>query len=178
MEYILTADGSKKIDSFCIENLKIPSAVLMERAAYSVYEELFVKECMGADNFKNASFTFIAGVGNNGGDALCLARIMFQKKFNVNVYIAGDMNNWKGKYYKMTYEGNGVYTITFEPRLYRSKMYLKIYDGDSWYINWSIQNNNLIMYDTDAFTLENVYYTAKVTIEINTILKTGSVRVS
>ena len=57
-------------------------------------------------------------------------------------------------------------------------MYLKIYDGDSWYINWSIQNNNLIMYDTDAFTLENVYYTAKVTIEINTILKTGSVRVS
>ncbi|MBQ2472153.1 MAG: hypothetical protein II508_06100, partial [Acholeplasmatales bacterium] len=81
-----------------------------------------------------------------------------------SLYIAGDMNNWKGKYYKMTYEGNGVYTITFEPRLYRSKMYLKIYDGDSWYINWSIQNNNLIMYDTDAFTLENVYYTAKVTI--------------
>ena len=95
-----------------------------------------------------------------------------------SLYIAGDMNEWKGKYYKMTYEGNGVYTITFEPRLYRSKMYLKIYDGDSWYINWSIQNNNLIMYDTDAFTLENVYYTAKVTIEINTILKTGSVRVS
>ena len=95
-----------------------------------------------------------------------------------SLYIAGDMNDWKGKYYKMTYEGNGVYTITFEPRLYRSKMYLKIYDGDSWYINWSIQNNNLIMYDTDAFTLENVYYTAKVTIEINTILKTGSVRVS
>lgn len=95
-----------------------------------------------------------------------------------SLYIAGDMNGWKGKYYKMTYEGNGVYTITFEPRLYRSKMYLKIYDGDSWYINWSIQNNNLIMYDTDAFTLENVYYTAKVTIEINTILKTGSVRVS
>ena len=92
MEYILTADGSKKIDSYCIENLKIPSAVLMERAAYSVYEELFVKEYMGADKFKNASFTFIAGVGNNGGDALCLARIMFQKKFNVNVYIAGDMN--------------------------------------------------------------------------------------
>ena len=95
-----------------------------------------------------------------------------------SLYIAGDMNDWKGKYYKMTYEGNGVYTITFEPRLYRSKMYLKIYDGDSWYINWSIQNNNLIMYDTDAFFAENVYYTAKVTIEINTILKTGSVRVS
>ena len=95
-----------------------------------------------------------------------------------SLYIAGDMNNWKGKYYKMTYLGNGIYTITFEPRLYRSKMYLKIYDGDSWYINWSIQNNNLIMHDTDAFFAENVYYNAKVTIEINTILKTGSVRVS
>ena len=95
-----------------------------------------------------------------------------------SLYIAGDMNEWKGKYYKMTYLGNGIYTITFEPRLYRSKLYLKIYDGDSWYINWSIQNNNLIMHDTDAFFAENVYYNAKVTIEINTILKTGSVRVS
>jgi len=95
-----------------------------------------------------------------------------------SLYIAGDMNEWKGKYYKMTYLGNGIYTITFEPRLYRSKLYLKIYDGDSWYINWSIQDNNLIMHDTDAFFAENVSYTAKVTIEINTILKTGSVRVS
>ena len=95
-----------------------------------------------------------------------------------SLYIAGDMNEWKGKYYKMTYLGNGIYTITFEPRMYRKKLYLKIYDGYSWYINWSIQNNNLIMHDTDAFIVENVYYSSKVTIEINTILKTGNIRVS
>ena len=95
-----------------------------------------------------------------------------------SLYIAGDMNEWKGKYYKMTYLGNGIYTITFEPRLYRKRLYLKIYDGYSWYINWSIQNNNLIMHDTDAFIVENVYYSSKVTIEINTILKTGNIRVS
>ncbi len=94
-----------------------------------------------------------------------------------SLYIAGDMNEWKGKDYKMDYQGNGIYTITFEPHIIKSRVYFKIYDGGAWAINWSIKNNRLRMYDTDAFYVSNVKLTSKITIEIDTVRKAGIVRI-
>ena len=40
MKYVVTAEQAKEIDKFTIENVGIPSMVLMERAALAVVEKI------------------------------------------------------------------------------------------------------------------------------------------
>ncbi|EGO88781.1 hypothetical protein CBCST_03326 [Clostridium botulinum C str. Stockholm] len=63
---IITAQKMRDIDRFSIENIGIPSMVLMENAALKVLKNIDI-------NVVN-SFTIICGNGNNGGDGLALAR--------------------------------------------------------------------------------------------------------
>ena len=96
------------------------------------------------------------------------------KGFYVDLYIAGDMNSWNGLNYKMEYLGNGTYTISFSIYNDYKNLYHKIYDGSYWRINWSIKNNRLLMYDTDAIHFSNVKKDSLITITINTITKEAS----
>lgn len=93
------------------------------------------------------------------------------KGFYGDLYIAGDMNSWSGTSYKMEYLGNGTYTISFSIYKDYKNLYLKIYDGAYWRINWSIKNDKLLMYDTDAIHFSNVTKGKNITITINTITK-------
>ena len=70
MQYIANAKEAKKIDGISIEQIGIPSLVLMERAALAVakrVEELAKKE---------DSVLIICGVGNNGADGVAAGRII------------------------------------------------------------------------------------------------------
>ena len=74
---------TKKIDNYAINELKIPSIVLMENAAIS-----FVKHI--DKNFD--SFLIICGKGNNGGDGYAIARQLFSKGKNVRIFCISDEN--------------------------------------------------------------------------------------
>ena len=83
----------RNIDNYCIEELKIPSMVLMENAALKVLKNIDFKK------FK--SFTIVCGSGNNGGDGLALARHIFANGYKVNVFIVGNgkmSNDFKNNY--------------------------------------------------------------------------------
>lgn len=80
---IFSASQIRKWDEFTINNEPVSSIDLMERAAVACTNWLTQK-------FKsNNSFRIFCGKGNNGGDGLAIARMLIEKKFLVEVYIAG-----------------------------------------------------------------------------------------
>ena len=76
-------ETTKKIDSFVINELKIPSIVLMENAAIS-----FVKHIDENEN----NFLIICGKGNNGGDGYAIARQLFSKGKNIKIFCISNEN--------------------------------------------------------------------------------------
>lgn len=84
MEYIVTKKEMQAIDAYTINQVGIPSMVLMERAALQVVEEV---ERL---NVTKGRILIVVEGGNNGGDGLAVARILIQKGYVVDVYyIAG-----------------------------------------------------------------------------------------
>lgn len=71
----------RAMDKYCIENLGIPSMVLMENAALKVVENL--------DLNKFNSFTVVCGSGNNGGDGLAVARHLYALGKKIDVFLLG-----------------------------------------------------------------------------------------
>lgn len=74
----------KEIDRKTIQEIGIPSAVLMERAAYAVFEETIKR----VD--KSKRILVVCGSGNNGADGVAFARMLFQEKYDVTIYSAGN----------------------------------------------------------------------------------------
>lgn len=78
---ILSAEQVRELDRYTIENEPIPSIDLMERAA----------ECCTQRILKlldpKVPIRVLAGVGNNGGDGLVIARLLEQKGYNVGVHV-------------------------------------------------------------------------------------------
>ncbi len=70
MEYLLNAAQMKAADAHTIDEIGIPSMVLMERAALAVSEEM---EKSGMDLSK---VLVVCGSGNNGGDGFAAARML------------------------------------------------------------------------------------------------------
>jgi len=80
---ILTADQIKKCDSVTIEK-GISSINLMEKAARACADWI-------EKNFElKNKFLVICGHGNNGGDGFAIARMLYGKGFDVEVFINGD----------------------------------------------------------------------------------------
>jgi len=77
---IVTADAMKSIDRYCVENLAIPSIVLMENAGLKVLKNI--------DRDKN-SFVIVCGKGNNGGDGFVVARHLQMMGKDVEVFLIG-----------------------------------------------------------------------------------------
>lgn len=79
-----TQKEAKEIDRFSIDKIGIPSAVLMERAAEGLVDEVsdFWEE--------RAKILAVCGSGNNGGDAAAAARMLSEKSHDVRVLIAGN----------------------------------------------------------------------------------------
>ncbi|WP_099467996.1 NAD(P)H-hydrate dehydratase [Konateibacter massiliensis] len=84
MEYLLTSNEMKKLDSDTIEKIGIPSAVLMEKAALGVIAEM-KKNC---GDFE--SVLVVCGSGNNGGDGIAIGRILALQGKTVRIVFVGE----------------------------------------------------------------------------------------
>ena len=88
MKTVLTAAEMKTCDSYTIEKIGVPSAVLMERAALAAADE--VLSLRGASD---GAVLILCGSGNNGGDGFACARILHMKGVPVTVLFAGREEN-------------------------------------------------------------------------------------
>ena len=91
MRYVLDAASMKNVDSYSINTLGIPSVVLMERAALSVTEAI---ESKVKGNI-HTDIICVCGRGNNGADGLAVARQLYLKGYNVDVYIINSHDSTK-----------------------------------------------------------------------------------
>lgn len=80
--YILSPKQINKADQATIKNQGITSLNLMERAATKCFDWLHAR--LQGQNIKIHVF---CGVGNNGGDGLVIARLLFQQGYNVTCYV-------------------------------------------------------------------------------------------
>lgn len=78
---IFTATQIREIDKCTIDNQRISSIDLMERASLAVYERL--KRTLNPQ----ANIYVFAGNGNNGGDALAIARMLLLDHFRLQVFL-------------------------------------------------------------------------------------------
>ena len=83
MQYIVTKKEMQAIDSYTIEKIGIPAAVLMERAALLLVQQI---ERL---NITNGRILIVVEGGNNGGDGLAAARILLEHGYQVDVYCIG-----------------------------------------------------------------------------------------
>src|SRR3989338_5031581 len=87
---ILTREEMQKLDAKSIA-AGISSLTLMENAGRAVTKILLQNYLK-----KKESVLIVCGMGNNGGDGLVVARLLFQKKISVTVFIVGDEKKLKG----------------------------------------------------------------------------------
>ena len=82
MNIFVDSRQMKRCDTNTIEHFGIPSLVLMERAALGTAEEI---ESSVKKPLCGSEALFVCGVGNNGGDGLAIARLLWQKGCKVTV---------------------------------------------------------------------------------------------
>lgn len=81
MMKIFPTASIKQLDAYTIENEPIASIDLMERAARALASAIAGRWS------KETSFTVFAGPGNNGGDALAVARLLAEKGYRVETFL-------------------------------------------------------------------------------------------
>lgn len=74
----------KEIDTFTIEQIGIPSMVLMEKAAMAV--AYHVKTLCEKQN----KILAVCGYGNNGGDGIAVARMLHMEGYTVDILMVGE----------------------------------------------------------------------------------------
>lgn len=79
----LTAAQMAECDRHTIEDIGIPSLVLMERAALATAQ-------VTMQQMTTERVLVVCGVGNNGGDGLAVARLLYLKGVDVTVLLLGD----------------------------------------------------------------------------------------
>ena len=80
---ILSNDGMREADRHTIEDLGVPSLVLMENAATGVVDAI-------RESFPEARrVLFLCGRGNNGGDGFVFARALREAGHHVALFFAG-----------------------------------------------------------------------------------------
>lgn len=92
MRYLVTAEEMRRYDTNTIERIGIPGMVLMERAALAARDMVaeVLDGALSGDGRQMPEVLVLAGVGNNGGDGLALARLLAEKGCSVTVWCVGD----------------------------------------------------------------------------------------
>ena len=92
MRYLLTGKEAQAIDRYTMEQMGVPSLVLMERAALEVARvaEREAKGLNGENPLSQVRIQAVCGTGNNGADGVAAARILFLKGYNAGALILGD----------------------------------------------------------------------------------------
>ncbi|WP_026651851.1 NAD(P)H-hydrate dehydratase [Butyrivibrio proteoclasticus] len=89
MKYAVTAGEMKTYDRNTSEHFGVDTKILMERASLGVTHRIMEHiENRGVDR-KYKALVF-AGVGNNGGDGVCVARLLKQRGVTVTLCLIGD----------------------------------------------------------------------------------------
>lgn len=87
MQYIADAREAKEIDRISIQEIGIPSVVLMEKAA------LAVAGCVKANIHPGDKILAVCGTGNNGGDGVAAARLLWEEGYSVTISLIGRMES-------------------------------------------------------------------------------------
>jgi hydroxyethylthiazole kinase-like uncharacterized protein yjeF len=85
---VVTAEEMQKIDRITIDDIGIPAEVLMGYAGKSIADYI-VDRIFNDLNPRLKRIAVFCGTGNNGGDGFVIAYFLFNKGFDVNIYIAG-----------------------------------------------------------------------------------------
>ena len=97
MKYLVTSREMKQYDANTTEQIGIPGMVLMERAALAVAS--LITKRFGEDGAEKSKVLVLAGVGNNGGDGLAVARLLAECGYQVCVCYVGNLKKaseqWK-----------------------------------------------------------------------------------
>ncbi len=83
MQYITDAREAKEIDRISIQEIGIPSMVLMEKAA------LAAAGCIRSKISKADHILVVCGIGNNGGDGVAVARLLAEDGYQVMIALIG-----------------------------------------------------------------------------------------
>src|ERR1035437_7168611 len=90
---LYSAQQVREADIYAIDSLGIPSIVLMENAARSIYSEIINNI---DDSLPNKNIGIVCGKGNNGGDGFALARHFLNEDYTVYVVSLGAEDELKG----------------------------------------------------------------------------------
>lgn len=86
MRTLVTASEMKQVEKTWMEEFKVSSLAYMETAAQRVAAHIM-------EDFKpQSSVHVVAGYGNNGGDGLVIARILFINGYDVSISMIGNEN--------------------------------------------------------------------------------------
>lgn len=125
MERVLYPDEMAVTDKATQEKIGVGSLVLMERAALFSYSLLSKNN---KTEFDLARVLVVAGCGNNGGDALALARLFYEEGKAVDIYICGNEEH-STESFKAQKKSLMAYGAVFLDRLPCDREYTTIVDG-------------------------------------------------
>ena len=89
---LVTSEEMRRIDRKAIEEIGIPSIVLMENAGLKVADAIEKKY----GPLKGKYVYIFAGSGNNGGDGMVVARHLFNQKVKAKIFLLAEKKNIKG----------------------------------------------------------------------------------
>lgn len=121
MEQIVTGSQMKALDKATIDEMGIPSLVLMERAALSVCD------AMEKEGFLSGRILLLCGGGNNGADGVAAARILTLRGYKADVCILGNPEHFTQEMKKQI-EIAEKYGISFV-KTYQCSEYTTIVDS-------------------------------------------------
>ncbi|HET9358787.1 MAG TPA: NAD(P)H-hydrate epimerase, partial [Vicinamibacterales bacterium] len=89
---ILTASQMREADRFTIDEIGIPSLVLMENAGRQVVSAIE----SAFESRLNGRVAVLCGRGNNGGDGFVVARTLLQRGIDTSVFVIGALTDVRG----------------------------------------------------------------------------------
>lgn len=169
----ITCNEMKKMDTYAIKDLGIPSILLMENAAFRVMENI--------DLEKYHRFTIICGIGNNGSDGLAIARQLMIKDKAVDIFVIGDVRkateNFKSYFNFLTNIDVNYVNIIKKDDLYKLQKSLEQNDMtiDALFGLGLSKNVDDLYFDVISFTNHYSLYTLSVDIPSGLNCDTGDV---
>lgn len=92
MRTVVTDSQMREIDRFAMDQIGIPSMVLMERAALSV------AEAIEARAGKEDRIWAACGSGNNGADGIAVSRMLYLKGYQAGILLMGERERGSREY--------------------------------------------------------------------------------
>jgi len=86
---IVNAQEMRQLDRLTIEEKNITSYDLMKKAGTAIFHHVYHPD----NSDLNGTYLIVAGTGNNGGDALIVADMLFSEGAKVRVIIVGEETN-------------------------------------------------------------------------------------